>query len=212
MRIPRYPFQATAEELAANLDHYVDAFISGLQSFFMLMPKGKGFVEFPRFRQAYEALRDETTSFQDLSTESVLAVVEQEPLALVVLRTMLGFSPPEFAYMAGVVTGVEIDQSSARRLDKRARIGQPLLIRTTAKTRQQVVALVRTAVELIGQGVTASTEGVIHRLDKADTRDGLKSIKRLSEAGVPYEVLLYERFLGRPFATHRDSVSEQVVE
>ena len=28
--------------------------------------------------------------------------------------------------------------------------------------------------------------------------------------GAPYSVLLYERFLGRPFATHRDSVSELV--
>ena len=29
---------------------------------------------------------------------------------------------------------------------------------------------------------------------------------------MPYPVLLYERFLGRPFATHRDSVSELVGE
>lgn len=28
--------------------------------------------------------------------------------------------------------------------------------------------------------------------------------------GVPYPVLLYERFLGRPFAGHRDSVSELI--
>jgi hypothetical protein len=28
--------------------------------------------------------------------------------------------------------------------------------------------------------------------------------------GVPYAMLLYERFLGRPFAGHRDSVSEIV--
>ncbi len=28
--------------------------------------------------------------------------------------------------------------------------------------------------------------------------------------GIPYAMLLYERFLGRPFAGHRDSVSELV--
>jgi len=28
--------------------------------------------------------------------------------------------------------------------------------------------------------------------------------------GVPYAMLLYERFLGRPFAGHRDSVSELI--
>jgi hypothetical protein len=51
---------------------------------------------------------------------------------------MLGFSPSEFAYMASMTTGVKIDQSSARRLDKRAREGRSLLARTTSKTQQQV--------------------------------------------------------------------------
>jgi hypothetical protein len=32
----------------------------------------------------------------------------------------------------------------------------------------------------------------------------------LADLGVPYAMLLYERFLGRPFAGHRDSVSELV--
>jgi len=31
-----------------------------------------------------------------------------------------------------------------------------------------------------------------------------------ADLGVPYAMLLYERFLGRPFAGHRDSVSELV--
>jgi hypothetical protein len=50
----------------------------------------------------------------------------------------------------------------------------------------------------------------IHRFDKADTRGGLVSIQPLADLGVPYAMLLYERFLGRPFAGHRDSVSELV--
>ncbi|MDH7484655.1 MAG: hypothetical protein QHJ81_00080 [Anaerolineae bacterium] len=176
MSIPRYPFEASAEELAANIEYYVDGFISGLQSFFVVMPKGKGFVDFSRFREAYEALRNGTASFENFSTESVLAVVQQDPLVLVVLRTILGFSPPEFAYMTGVTTGVEIDQASARRLDKRAREGQSLFVRTAPKTRQQVETLVRTAVQLIRQGAPVVNEGVIHRLDKADTREGLAGV------------------------------------
>jgi len=34
----------------------------------------------------------------------------------------------------------------------------------------------------------------------------------LADLGLPYPVLLFERFLGRPFASHRDSVSELVGE
>ena len=34
----------------------------------------------------------------------------------------------------------------------------------------------------------------------------------MADLGAPYPVLLYERLLGRPYATHRDSVSELVGE
>jgi hypothetical protein len=50
----------------------------------------------------------------------------------------------------------------------------------------------------------------LHRLNKADTKRGLDSVKSIAGMGVPYAMLLYERFLGRPFAGHRDSVSELV--
>jgi hypothetical protein len=50
----------------------------------------------------------------------------------------------------------------------------------------------------------------VHRFDKADTRDGLASIQHVASMGVPYAMLLYERFLGRPWACHKDSVSEMV--
>lgn len=210
MTLPKHSFEATSEELAANIDYYVDSLIEGLQSFFVIMPKGSGFVEFSRFQQAYQILRNGTADFEDFSPEKVLTIVQREPLALVVLRTILGFSPPELASVARVTTGIEVDQSSARRLDKRARDGQPLLGRTSAKTQQQVTALVHTAVQHIKKGAPDVSGGVIHRLDKADTREGIRSVVRFAREGVAYEVLLYERLLGRPFATHRDAVSEKV--
>ena len=39
---------------------------------------------------------------------------------------------------------------------------------------------------------------------------GLVSVQSSAELGVPYSVLLYERLLGRPFAGHRDSISELI--
>ena len=50
----------------------------------------------------------------------------------------------------------------------------------------------------------------MHRLDKFDTVDGLVSVRHAAQQHVPYAVLLYERFLGRPYASHRDAVSELV--
>jgi hypothetical protein len=212
MSIPREPFEASPGQLEAHIEHYVDSFMSGLQSFFTVMPKGSGFVEFSRFRQAYETLKLSTRSFDDFSPDAVLTALSQDPLILIVLRSMLGLSPPEFAHMAGAVTNVEIDQSAARRLDKRSREGKLLLATTNPKTREQVRALVRAAVQLINEGAPVVSESVLHRLDKIDTKDGIDAVRRLAATGVPYEALLYERFLGRPFATHRDAVSEKVGE
>ncbi len=210
MSPPKFSFEASPEQLQANIDYYVDAFIRDLQSFFLVMPKGRGFVDFSRFQQAYRFLKEKTLGFAEFTDNRLTVAVREDPLVFVVLRAILGFSPPEFAYIAKIRTGVEIDQSSSRRLDKRAREGQPLLIRASPKTKEQMAALITTAVALIKQGVPSLAEGVIHRLDKLDTKDGLTGVQTLAQVGVPYEVLLYERFLGRPFATHRDSVSGEV--
>jgi hypothetical protein len=71
-------------------------------------------------------------------------------------------------------------------------------------------AMVVTACGLLTEQPPAIPEDKLYRLDKADTRQGLSSLQPLADLGVPYAMLLYERFLGRPFAGHRDSVSELV--
>ena len=53
---------------------------------------------------------------------------------------------------------------------------------------------------------------MVHRLAKFDTHDGIISLQHAAREDVPYAVLLYERYLGSPFATHRNAVSELVGE
>jgi hypothetical protein len=47
-------------------------------------------------------------------------------------------------------------------------------------------------------------------LCKADTVEGRTSLASAARLGLPYPVILYERFLGRPFAGHKDSVSDLI--
>jgi hypothetical protein len=71
--------------------------------------------------------------------------------------------------------------------------------------------MIKAGVKILLDGVDTNVPGVVlHRLDKADTKEGIRSLQPVADLGVPYSVLLYERFLGRPFASHRDSVSELV--
>ena len=49
-----FPFEVTFDEIRADPDAYVDAVFDCLESEFMAMPRGQGFVEFPTFESGYE--------------------------------------------------------------------------------------------------------------------------------------------------------------
>lgn len=206
-----HPFEVPAAEIAANLDRYIDDVFASLRSGFLAMPKGDGFVEYSVFETGYEALKRTTHDFRVLDPENVFATVLATPVSFIVLRTMLGFTPPEWAYVTQERTNVAVPQGAIRALDRKVRLAPTTRLRANGGLEERRIrALVLTACELLTEGVPETPAALIHRLDKADTRDGLRSIQPLADLGVPYAMLLYERFLGRPFAAHRDSVSELV--
>ena len=208
----RYPFNADYSEIESEPDAFVDAVFDTLQSSFLLLPRGPAFVNYQDFQQAYEVLKRHTAAFTTVEIGSVMAALTTDALALVILRTMLGFTPPELAHTASEVSGIAISQNFARTLDRRVRFDRQALQSLTPQSQERVTALVATACQLLQEGVDKVPQDMIHRLDKADTRSGLADLRHLAAEGVPYAMLLYERFLGRPFAAHRDSVSELVGE
>ena len=206
-----FPFEVSFEEVEQNLDQYVDTVFSCLQSEFLTLPKGPDFIDYPVFERGYEALKKATGDFRELSSASVLDTVYELPISLIVLRAMLGFTPPEWAYIATERTDVEITQGAARQIDRKIRTCPLSPMKSDGGvTDQRIRALVETACGLLTEGVPKVSAEVVHRLDKADTREGLTSLQHLADFGAPYAMLLYERYLGRSFAAHRDSVSEPV--
>ena len=109
-------------------------------------------------------------------------------------------------------TSTKVSQSSARSLDRRARLNRQAFHSLSSGTREKVDALVSSACDLLKEGAEEVPENVLHRLDKVDTRSGLASLRHVAEEDLPYSALLYERFLGRPFAAYRDAISERVGE
>jgi hypothetical protein len=206
----RFPFEVSPEVVYANPDPYVDAVFSCLESEFLVMPKGSGFVDYPAFEMGYEALKAATSGFAEMVPDKVYAAILSNPIAMIVIRTMLGFTPSEWGYVASQRTGIQVSQGFARSIDRKVRMTSATRWVAGGITGKRVEALVETACALLAEG--APTVGVdqLHRLDKADTRHGAESIRNLANMGAPYAMLLYERFLGRPFAGHRDSVSELV--
>jgi len=209
------PFQLSSEELRARLDEMVKLTFGDLQSQFLVLPRGDHYVEFHDFQDAFETLKRHTGAFEEVTDVTLLDALVSDALAFVVLRTILGFSPPEWAELARSELGSDVGQGMARALDVRVRHQRDLFQKlskavTREKTYNRVLALLTVAARCIQKGAPVGSEETVHRLKKVDTDQGLVSLRHAADAHVPYAVLLYERYLGRPFASHRDSVSELV--
>lgn len=180
-----FPFEISFEELRADLDTCVDEVFDSLRSEFLTMPKGDGFVEYPVFEQGYETLKRVTEGFRRLIPDELTDSVYKVPITFVVLRAMLGFTPPEWAYVTSQRTGVQVPQGAARTLDRTVRLKPPIPLRTSGGvTAQRIRAMAETACQLMSEGATEAP-GVLHRLDKADTKHGLTSLQPIADMGLP---------------------------
>jgi hypothetical protein len=210
------PFELSQEELETRIEEMVNVTFADLSSEFLLMPTGTGFVRYSDFRAAYEALKKNSESFQNLSLESVKSALKENSLVLGVLRSVLGMTSPEWAELARAELDSDITQGAARCIDKdckRIDYYRKLTARNSAiKTIKRIDALIIVAIQYIEKGAPPEQDGVLHRLAKFDTAFGMDSLGHAARENAPYAVLLYERYLGRPFATHRDAVSELVGE
>lgn len=122
----------------------------------------------------------------------------------------MGFSPPEWAYVSTQRSGTLVSQGFVRSLDRKIRVAPLTPLKAGVANSDRIKALVKTACQLLTESAPEVEADKLHRLDKADTKTGAEGIRALAGIGVPYAMLLYERFLGRPFAGHRDSVSELI--
>ncbi|MGL5082683.1 MAG: hypothetical protein ACRC8A_14445 [Microcoleaceae cyanobacterium] len=206
-------FEVDYQDPTFPFDPLIDEVFSELKSSFLEMPRGDGFIDYRIFEQGYQTLKRATSAFEVVTPETVESAVTKTPISLVVFRAILGFTPPEWAYITTEMTGFIVGQGVARSIDRRIRL-QPLTPKPLGNslTDQRIRALINAGVQTLLAGANHEVHSILHRLDKVDTREGLRSLQPIADLGVPYPVVLYERFLGRPFASHRDSVSELVGE
>lgn len=126
----KFPFEVPYPELEANPDIYISTVFSCLESEFLVLPKGKGFIEYPVFENGYESLKQATNGFQNIDARIITNAAFQNPMIIIILRTMLGFTPPEWAYLTTQRTGMEITQGFVRTLDRNIRMSPlaPLVV------------------------------------------------------------------------------------
>lgn len=158
----KFPFEVPFTELKANPDEYIYAVFSCLESEFLVLPRGEGFIDYPVFEQGYESLKQATNGFQNIVAGPVLNTALQFPLIIIILRTMLGFTPPEWAYVTTQRTGVEVTQGFVRSLDRNIRISPITPLINNPITNGRIKALVETACQL--HRILSSPANLIPRL------------------------------------------------
>jgi hypothetical protein len=206
-------FEVDYNDPLLEFEPLVDEVFGELKSRFLDMPRGEDFTEYSTFEQGYQALKRATNAFTNVSAPSIEAAIAAAPIAFTVFRSILGFSAPEWAYVTTEMTGVAVDQNAARTMDRKLRL-QGAVPRPigSSLTDTRIRAMIDAGVQTLLRGAVTEVDTILHRLDKVDTKNGIASLQPLADLGVPYAMLLYERFLGRPFASHRDGKSELVGE
>ena len=206
-------FDADYRDPAIVWEPLVDEVFDELKSSFMELPKGEGFIDYATFEAGYQTLKRRTDAFATVTSATVETAVRETAISLIVFRCILGFTPPEWAYVTAEMTGVAIDQGAARAIDRKIRLNPLVPLKDgNGLTDKRMRAMIEAGVQTLTKGTGVVAPELLHRLDKADTKDGVTSLQPVADLGVPYPVLLYERFMGRPFATHRNLVSELVGE
>lgn len=201
------PADSDVESLAQNV-------INNLQSTVLTLPKWTdpdaedNYIEQDEFRQAYDVLCEKTDGFERWNLETVWSAYDENRLVFLIVRTILALTPPEWAALTREETGVGVTQGNARSYDRQVR--EERRINRTEATNQKIRAMFETAVSYIESPVPETGDEILHRFELADREEGLESVQSAASEGVEYSDLLRERYLGRPFASHKDSVSERV--
>ena len=173
---------------------------------FQAVPWGPTLIEHTDFRVAYQAAQRLTNGFKNISSEELCAAMEEEPRAAMVFRLILGYTTAELA-AALKLLGVTTSKAALDTIER----GEGVL---TPQRRTVIAAVAEAVTRVIERELFALDEGLPvsdfrSRLDKLDTREGWRSVRRVATGGVDYGDLLYERYLDGSWLAVRAAYSEK---
>jgi len=172
------------------------------------------FFESPHFEAAYRLADTGTSGFAHVTVADLAAVLEAEPISLLVFRTILGLTKEEFAHsttLAAVPLGLQgISAGKVDGMERRGTATTPNQARVVAETISQVMA---------GTLFGVPPGDLKSKQDKPDTAGGWPTVQALAANGVPYSMFLHQRHYGGAFgqvinatSTKRGDLIEDAVE
>ena len=178
-----------------------------MQPAFHLIPRGEARDSEAEFILLYERLVSATEGFTRTEPKAFVALLREEPGALVPLRMILGLTRQELAAVLRIVS--KEGRASAQTLRNFEREAHSIRL-TGARERliRDIAAAVTAIMERRILRVPDAIAGHFHsNLDKRDTINGWRSVAA-SAGGVPYSALLYQRYVGGVWRQVQDAHSE----
>ncbi|MCV7034875.1 hypothetical protein H7H69_11790 [Mycobacterium heckeshornense] len=154
------------------------------------------FYDEDHFTTVYAEVESATKGFTNVTVDDLATLLEADPRALLVFRTITGLLKNELAATTTMVAEQLGDTSapiSPGTIDGAEKRGSRL-------TADQARVLSHTIDQLVRRELfTDPPPGLHSKQDKLDTRQGWDSVRQLATSGVPYRSYLHQRHYGGPF-------------
>lgn len=153
------------------------------------------------FNAIYDRAHELTSGFQDVTPERIAVALEQEPRSLVVFRMMAAYSRQHVSYLLEKEYGQRLTPDALRTIERKGASVTASLLANWRAACANLGLLIYLAVrgELLTFREGVETDKFRPLTDKIDTREGWESVAKAAAEGLPYNALLYQRYVGSAF-------------
>ncbi len=199
-RIPELHGQSAQPAIYAAIAQ--DLYVPALAPQFAYIPTSETY-ELSVFRRAYRSAFELTEHFKLVTPAHIAHCLTEAPETLTVFRTIIGYTPNEFAVAVSEVRaergGMRVSPQRIKSIEGGVVPDEDLAL-DCALTIDQLIAR---------QMWAPAPDGLRTKLDKPDTKDGWTSVREAAGEGVTYDVFLHQRHYGGAFRQLLDATSSQ---
>lgn len=184
----------------------VQSYLAATQPSFHLIPRGDAMVDEARFNAAYASLAAATQKFSDVSESTLVRALEADPACLAPLRMIAGLTHSELAVAMRLTNPDSTIREDVIKDYERGTVSR----RYPGDILRPWIA--RTIIAVLNRDILSVPphfQTVFHsKIDRRDTKSGWLGVARDAQHGVPYEALLYQRYVGGSWRQVQDAYSE----
>lgn len=183
----------------------IQSFLAATQPSFHLIPRGTAMFDEAIFTHAYSILSLHTKTFTEVTEATLVAALDADHATLAPLRMIAGLTHSELAVALKLVDQTSTASSETLRKFERGH-------GTSRRQSTLLPIIAQTVLAVLGRTIlTVPPElaKVFHsKIERRDTKDGWNGVSRDAVQGVPYEALLYQRYIGGAWRQAQDAYSE----